>query len=399
MAKKPPPAPAHHAKARGNGSGSVYQEGVGKPDDARKPDAKKRTRWVAQVKVDGKYRRTYHPNKTAAKKALTKMVQAASTGQVVVNGNTTLADLLTRWETRVLPAQGLSVRTLDTYRWACNMLRKDLGTKRLARLTPEDVETAFDKRADDGMSRASLVKVRSVLGKALDWAMRRRAIDGNVARIVELPAAARRQQEGRSMTADQARTVLAATEHRLHALWTVMLYLGLRPGEATGLCWRDVDLDNAVIHVRRSLKLERGVLVLDERLKTDRSRRSLEVPPQVIAALRAHRVDQAKAQLKAGELWQPPYPDLVFTTALGTPLGPRNLHRSLTLLTERLGLGAWKPHSLRHSAASLMSEAGVPMERIADQLGHDGTRMALLVYRHAVKPTVSGGLVMGEVLA
>ncbi|MDP2292281.1 MAG: site-specific integrase, partial [Actinomycetota bacterium] len=189
MAKKAPLAPGHHAKARGNGTGSVYQEGATKP-------VAERGRWVAQVKVDGKYRRTYHPNKTAATKALTTMVQAASTGQVIVDGNTTLADLLTRWETRVLPSQGLSVRTLDTYRWACNMLRADLGTKRLARLTPEDVEAAFDRRADAGMSRASLVKVRSVLGKALDWAMRRRAIDGNVARIVELPASARRQEEG-----------------------------------------------------------------------------------------------------------------------------------------------------------------------------------------------------------
>lgn len=127
--------------------------------------------------------------------------------------------------------------------------------------------------------------------------------------------------------------------------------------------------------------------MLDERLKTDRSRRSLDAQPEVVAALRAHRIEQRKAQLKAGALWQPPYPDLVFTTALGTPLGPRNLHRSLTLLTENLGLGPWHPHELRHSAASLMSEHGVPIERIADQLGHDGTRMGLLVYRHAVKPT------------
>ncbi len=391
MAKKPPVEPGHHAKERGNGSGSVYQEG------ARRPVAE-RGRWVAQVKVDGKFRRTYHPNKTAANKALDEMRSAAANGAIIVEGNTTLADLLDRWETKVLPAQNLSVRTQDAYHWACTILREDVGSKRLAKLAPEHVEAAFEARAESGMSRASLVKVRSVLGKALDWALRRRAIGSNIARIVELPAQARRAEAGRSMTAEQARAVLGATRHRLHALWTVMLYLGLRPGEATGLCWVDVDLDNAVIHVRRSLKLERSQLVLDERLKTDRSRRSLDAPAQVITALRAHRIEQAKAQLKAGELWQPPYPDLVFTTALGTPLGPRNLHRSLTLLTERLELGPWHPHELRHSAASLMSEAGVPMERIADQLGHDGTRMGLLVYRHAVKPTIGAGMVMGDVL-
>ncbi|MEQ1698922.1 MAG: tyrosine-type recombinase/integrase [Ilumatobacteraceae bacterium] len=391
MAKKKPLEPGHHKKERGNGDGSVYQEGARRPIDER-------GRWVAQVKIDGKYRRTYHPTKTAATKALDTMRQAAATGAVAIDGNATVGALLDRWEAKVLPARDLSVRTMETYRWACNLLREDLGTTRLRSLTPDAVEDAFEALAAEGMSRASLVKVRSVLGMALAWAERRGTVGRNVARISDLPAAARRPAKGRSMTAAQARSVLDAT-HRLHALWAVMLYLGLRPGEATGLCWVDIDLEQAVVHVRRSLKLEGGRLVLDERLKTDRSRRSLEVPPQVVAALRAHRSNQARAQLKAGELWVPPYPDLVFTTSLGTPLGPRNVHRSLSLLTERLGLGSWEPYALRHSAASLMSEAGVPIERIADQLGHDGTRMGLLVYRHAVKPTVAGGLVMGELLA
>jgi len=117
----------------------------------------------------------------------------------------------------------------------------------------------------------------------------------------------------------------------------------------------------------------------------------------VVATLRTHRTEQTRARLRAGELWDATN-DLVFATALGTPLGPRNLHRSLTLLTERLGIGPAHPYDLRHTAASLMSEAGVPMERIADQFGHDGTRMGLLVYRHATKPTVDAGLVMGGVL-
>lgn len=378
-------------KSVGNGAGSVYQEGArtGNPG-----------RWVAQVKTaGGKFRRSYHPTKTKAREALRKMLANVDDGQVIADGNATLADLLTRWESRVLPAGNLSVRTLDTYAWACSILRADVGTVRLRQLTPERVEDAFEARAAAGMSRASLVKIRSVLGKALDYAQRRGAIARNVARVVELPAEARRADEGRSMTAEQARTLLAVTEHPLHAMWAVMLYLGLRPGEAAGLQWSDVDLEAGVVHVRRSLKLERGRLVLDERLKTDRSRRSLDAPAAVVAALKAHRAAQARAQLAAGALWRPPYPDLVFTTSAGTPLAPRNVRRSLMALTRRLDMGDdWHPHELRHSAASLMSEAGVPIERIADQLGHDGTRMSLLVYRHAVKPTTDAGLTMGQVL-
>ena len=43
---------------------------------------------------------------------------------------------------------------------------------------------------------------------------------------------------------------------------------------------------------------------------------------------------------------------------------------------------------MRHSAALLLSAAGVPLEQIADTLGHEGTRMVTLVYRHAIAPTV-----------
>jgi integrase len=46
---------------------------------------------------------------------------------------------------------------------------------------------------------------------------------------------------------------------------------------------------------------------------------------------------------------------------------------------------------MRHSAASLMSAAGVPLEHVADVLGHNGTRMAALVYRHVLAPTVDAG--------
>jgi integrase len=326
------------------------------------------------------------------------MLAGVDSGAGVSDGNETLGALLERWASKVLPAQSLAPRTLDSYLWACGVLTEDLGTTRLRRLTADQIERCFERRADAGLSRGSLVKIRSVLGKALEYAQRRGLVTSNAARIVELPAQARRTKPGRALTVDQARHLLAvAKRRRLEALWTVMLYLGLRPGEAMGLTWGDVDLERAVIHVRRSLKLERGKLVLDERLKTSRSRRSLDCPPAVIEVLLAHRDRQNKARRAAGDTWDGRH-DLVFTTGVGTPLHPRNLYRSFAALTNSAGLGAWHPHELRHTAASIMSAEGVPLERVADVLGHDGTRMTMLVYRHATKATVDGALVMGKAL-
>jgi integrase len=381
---------------RGNGEGSVYQEGAKK---ARELGEAPTGRWVAQVRVEGKYRRTFHPTEAAAKRALKKLVAAVDSGHGVADGNLTLGDLLSRWEAKVLAGRDLAPRTAETYRWALGVLRADLGARRVRKLSADTIEAAFDVRASAGMSRASLVKIRSVLGQALDWSMRRGLVGSNVARIVELPAEARRTPLGRALTVEQAKTLLREAEgDRLHALWLVMLMLGLRPGEATGLSWVDVDMKAGIVHVRRSLKFgEGGTLHVDEQLKTSRSRRSLDAPPAVIVALKAHRKRQIAERLDAGPIWMNP-DDLVFTTNVGSPINPSNLRRSFARLTTSAGLGVWHPHELRHSAASIMSAAGLPLERVADVLGHDGTRMTALVYRHAVTPTVAGARLMEDAL-
>jgi integrase len=69
-------------------------------------------------------------------------------------------------------------------------------------------------------------------------------------------------------------------------------------------------------------------------------------------------------------------------------LDPANLRRSLGQVTERAGLGRWHPHELRHSAASLLSAAGVPLEEIADVLGRVNTRVTANTYCYRTTATV-----------
>ncbi len=106
--------------------------------------------------------------------------------------------------------------------------------------------------------------------------------------------------------------------------------------------------------------------------------------------LRAHRAHQAEERLLAGPEWTEH--GLVFTTtATGGPINPSNMNRRLAKVTEQAGLGHWSMTELsRHSAASLMSAAGVRLEVIADVLGHSSTRMLEKHYRHQVRPSIDG---------
>jgi integrase len=107
----------------------------------------------------------------------------------------------------------------------------------------------------------------------------------------------------------------------------------------------------------------------------------------VIESLWAHRKRQREVQLKApAGAWRDS--GHVFTTTIGTPPDPSNLRGAFDRLTERAGLGHWTPNELRHSAASLLPATGVPLEDIADVLGHTSKRMLEQHYRHQVKPSI-----------
>jgi hypothetical protein len=83
--------------------------------------------------------------------------------------------------------------------------------------------------------------------------------------VLKLPTTARRSEAGRSLTVEQANQFLESiAEHRHHTLWRLMLTTGLRPGEATGLTWSDIDFDEGRNQVRRSLKLAHGQLRLTD---------------------------------------------------------------------------------------------------------------------------------------
>jgi integrase len=400
------------AKTRGNGEGSVYV--TTKP--AKGADAQPTTRWVAQVKsADGSKRRTFHATEAKAKKALRQMLAEVDAGRTLTDGSLTVSELLDAFTDKALPGRKLTPATLAAYRHSFAVLGAELGSVRVKALDVDTIEAALARLAnpahapkrqrkaqqaqrrtsDDGLSHATLVQLRSRLSIVLTWAMRRRIVSWNAAALAELPVDARRKREGRSLTDAQVDELLVAAQGSpLEAMWVTMLYLGLRPGEAAGLTWADVEFDAGVVHVRRQRTHVEGVTTITDTLKTEASVRSLRAPAEVLDALKAHRKRQAEAQLAAVE-WSDPH-DLVFTTSVGSPWNPSNVRREFRRVAVAAGLGDdWHPHELRHSCGSLLSARGVPLEVIADVLGHRDSRMLQRTYRHRVTATVEAAALLG----
>jgi integrase len=125
-------------------------------------------------------------------------------------------------------------------------------------------------------------------------------------------------------------------------------------------------------------------------VKTQKSRRTLRLPVAVVDALKAHKVKHLEARLLAGALWHDQ--DLVFASAVGTPLDPSHVRRAFRKVCETAGVGPnWTPRELRHTFVSIMSEQGVPVEEIARLVGHSTTATTEAIYRRELRPVIGTG--------
>ena len=68
----------------------------------------------------------------------------------------------------------------------------------------------------------------------------------------------------------------------------------------------------------------------------------------------------------------------------------RDFRRALALVPG-LDPNEWTPRELRHSFVSLLSDAGAPVEEIFPLVGHSGTSVTDLVYRHRIRPVIQTG--------
>jgi integrase len=358
-----------------NGEGSVYQ---------RKSDG----RWVGAVTVgfeNGKVKKKTVSATSAevARAKLRELRQRVETGLPVDDDNKRVGEWLD-WFTETVVAKK-DPNTVENYRWSFAKL-ESLRRGQLRKLTPDHVERVLKDLATKGLGESSLNRVRTNLGAALEEAERRQLVPYNAGRLAHVPAGVKAPRERRSLTPEQADDLLdAAREEGCEALVLISLTLGLRPGEVLGLQWAAIDLDAREVAIVRSLKRRRKAPPELGQTKGDgRSDRVVRIPEELAAVLREHRAEQRRIRI-AAPVWTDQ--DFVFCTAVGTPIDPANLRHAIDRVATSAGLGHWSPNELRHSAGSLLLAKDVPIQEVADLLGHS-PRMLMQTYRHRVKPVV-----------
>jgi integrase len=263
----------------------------------------------------------------------------------------------------------------------------------------------LDTRGDDGQAKYSsstVQRVRTCLHGALKDAVRKDLLARNPCELVKAPTSPRREMT--TWSPEQARTFLtAAADDRLYALFVLALSTGMRQSELFGLRWSDVDLDRAELHVAVAVQKSRSQgLKVDAAPKTESGRRTVPLITvdgmNTVAVLKAHRAAQRMERLTVGPEWQDF--DLVFCSAVGTPLDQSHVDRRVYApIVKRARLPLIRFHDLRHTAATNLLAAGVPVEVVSRMLGHADVTTTLRFYRH-VRPSElrRAADVMGQLL-
>lgn len=360
-------------KRRSYGEGAIFQRSDG--------------RWVARVVQDGGKRKTYYgkTRKEAADK-LKAGQRAKEDGLSLDVGTMTLEQFLKKWLTASVRP---SVKT-KTYEGYESIVRvrviPNIGTRKLAKLTPLDLQDLYTTLADSGLSPRSVHHTHRVLHRAFVQAVQWQLIPRNPCDGVTSPRATK--SEMKVWTPSETDAFLTATsEHPCHAMYRLALTTGMRQGELLGLKWADIDLGAGVLSVRRTLQRQRDNGIVFEEPKTARSRRRIHLSARTVEALRAHQDRQAFDRKAAGGDWGPL--GLVFCDAKGKPLDPSYQTAIFKQAVTKARVPAIRFHDMRHTAATLLLSKNIHVKQVSEMLGHATIVLTLDTYSHVI-PAMHG---------
>ena len=325
-----------------------------------------------------------------AEKLLGELVKRMHDGDYRAPERITFGDyLLERW----LPTKQAQLRpsTFSSYRNnVITHIGPRIGSIPLQKLQPEDLDTFYAQLlregrrngAGGGLAPKTVRIIHGIIRKALADAMRKGTVTRNVADLADPPKV--RLGGSREMTvwsADELRSFLASIED---SEWYVPIFIaantGMRRGEVLGLTWRNVDFDAARLVVSQQiLSVQYEASVAD--VKTTNSRRTVDLDPRTVAVLKAWRRKQLEQKMSTGRRGND---EFVFTHPEGGPIHPDLFSQSWQRLMRDSELRRIRLHDLRHTHATVLLKAGVPVKVVSERLGHSSPAFTMTVYQHVL---------------
>ena len=273
-----------------------------------------------------------------------------------------------------------------------NHILPNFGAYKLDKLTTPLIQSIINKLADKtnrGEKGAFLHydKIHALNKRILQYGVTMQAIPSNPARDVVLPRNTQKakRQKVKHFDNQELKKFLAyldnldSDRYRYYyetTLYKFLLATGCRINEALALSWSDIDLDNAVVHVTKTLNRDLEI----NSPKSKASYRDIDIDQATVSMLKQYKLRQTKEAWKIGQRENVVFSDFIHEYTSIVKLKKRLLTHFKRADVPNIGF-----HGFRHTHASLLLNSGIPYKELQHRLGHSQISMTMDTYSHLSK--------------
>jgi integrase len=311
-------------------------------------------------------------------RTLARQMESDMDGGIRKQSHLLFEDYLRLWLAAIAPK--VAPRTLDGYEgYITRYALKPLAKFKLADIRNFHIQQIY---LSIGKAPGTVRQLHASLNACFAYAIRREYIRQNPCRHLDLPQREHRDIE--VLTADEiARFTDIAGGMRNGLIFMFALQTGMRPEEYLALRWSDIS--GRDISIQQAVQFNRkGGGYYFKALKTQRSRRRIDVSESLRQLLQAHKIEQNLHRLAMKSTWF--HHGLVFPNEIGRPFAINNLtRRHLKPILDKCDFPKHVTlYSLRHTCATMLLLAGVNPKVVADRLGHSSVVITLDTYSHVL---------------
>lgn len=400
--------------------------------------------------IDGKRKRIERVGGKTKKDALEKGIRALNeynnSGQHFEASTVSVADFLDYYMdnySRINNKYNTQVGNVSVIE---NHLKPNFGAYRLSALGTAAVQEFINEKFITGFAKSTIENIIAPLSQAYEYAIDLGYVKDNPCQRIKYPKDCGKPKQREVISIDEYKMIMEAMkDHRPFDI-AIMIgwYAGLRISETFGLTWNDINFDRNTITVNKQIvKRNFGVDVRkafkekgkkEERSawyfqspKTPTSNRTIVVSADLIKILRALRKEQLENQLYYGEYYKElylkeekdekgkpiqrvieieksipctlPTADMIFRKENGDYISTDSFKYPSRIIHHRLGLEKFDYHSLRHTHATMLIEAGVSPKTVQERLGHASVQTTFDRYVHNTEEMKQGAAdILDEIL-
>lgn len=349
--------------------------------------------WAAQITIKGITKTFYGDTRKEASAQLEAYKLNRVQGFDSLT-NVTLKDYITNWLTTVkrLKLKSTSYDRLEST--INNHIIERIGHYNIGSLSaPIIQEELINVMYDEGLSYSSVKKAYDAINACLKYATRNRQIIYNPVDTVEKPSEEQYEKRDMAIMTDEERkafeTACVAKYKNGEYIYkngygfVLILYTGVRMGEALALKWSDVDFENKKLTISKNLEMVKNrkkkdttdinyILIVQDTVKTKKGIRTIDLT-----------VNAYNTLLKLKEINYDP-DGYILTTIDGNLIRPRNFRNTFDSILQRANIKENGVHMLRHTFASILFREGVDIVKISETLGHSRVSITTDIYVHLI---------------